>query len=101
MTSEALEAHFKKARLADLLKGHFDTLRGGVKVMLNSFFIQPRGGGSSQGNCVFTHKSFREYLTARRLVRELGRFHRLLGDVNPAKLLDDWFTLAGPSAVDR
>ncbi|MBI1207965.1 MAG: NACHT domain-containing protein [Azospirillum sp.] len=99
VSHQALEAHFHTAGHTALLEREYQTVRGGVTALLNSFFVQPQGG-STLGSCEFTHKSFREYLTARRLVRAVERFHEGRKILKPDQALKEWFELTGPSAMD-
>jgi len=103
VTRAALESHFKDNRLENLLTEHFPTVRTGVSAVLNAFFFQPRGG-ATLGICEFTHKSFREYLTARRLVREVEDLHENLNrgrsSLRVEEALGRWVRLAGPAALD-
>ncbi|MBI1205946.1 MAG: AAA family ATPase [Azospirillum sp.] len=99
VSHQALEAHFRDAGRSELLEREYKTVRGGVTALLNSFFVQPQGG-TTLGSCEFTHKSFREYLTARRLVREIAFCHDGQKYLDDASALGRWVKLAGPSAMD-
>lgn len=101
VTKANLDSHFKSSEQGDLLKQHFGTIREGIGVILNSFFIQP--DREDMGGYEFTHKSFREYLTARRLVRQVARMHDCLTrspDIyRPKTALKEWLGLTGPVAM--
>lgn len=73
-----------------------------IETVLDSFFCAPVHGGAEQRVFEFTHKSFREFLTVRRLLREVADMHGYLaagaryGVETP---LRDWFALCGPTAM--
>jgi hypothetical protein len=73
-----------------------------IETVLDSFFCAPGKGGTDQRVFEFTHKSFREFLTARRMLREVEDMQSYLaagaryGVETP---LRDWFALCGPTAM--
>lgn len=73
-----------------------------IFAVLDSFFCTPRGGMGEARVFEFTHKSFREFLTARRLLREMTA---IVDDRNGRKwrdnALEGWFDLCGPTAISR
>ena len=79
----------------------------GIKNMLTVFYFQQvvRDGDK---RFEFTHKSFREYLTAQRIVKSLLYFKRKLFadqdpdmESNPCKVaLDQWRKLCAPTPID-
>jgi uncharacterized protein YjbI with pentapeptide repeats len=82
--------------------------QGAVSLLVAFFFRQARELGT-EPSFEFTHKSFGEYLTARRLVNEIcnisdersrNRQYRKQGKDIETSLLD-WVRLAGPSAIDQ
>ncbi|MEM7760296.1 MAG: pentapeptide repeat-containing protein [Cyanobacteria bacterium P01_A01_bin.40] len=82
----------------------------GVTNLLTAFYFR-QSGYSNDGDRTFefTHKSFGEYLTARRIVRELARINKQLQarDDDPDEGWDEkqaltrWIMLCGMSAIDE
>jgi uncharacterized protein YjbI with pentapeptide repeats len=100
--------HCQQSGLETLLKSFTEGAEEGVTKLLAAFFF--RRNGETVGDdaaFVFTHKSFGEYLTARRIVRGLERMvvERIRRqentdegfDVNEA--LAFWLKLAGPAPL--
>ncbi|MBW4481416.1 MAG: pentapeptide repeat-containing protein [Tildeniella torsiva UHER 1998/13D] len=81
----------------------------GVTRLLTAFYFRQSGIHGSEATFEFTHKSFGEYLTARRLVRELKLIqdeltrHRDNPDVgwDEKECLKRWVMLCGPTAMDE
>ena len=77
----------------------------GVARLIAAFYFQRTEPGARRRDAIeFTHKSFGEYLTARRLVRavaeiaqELGKGGRRYGE---AQALEEWFDLTHYTAMD-
>jgi uncharacterized protein YjbI with pentapeptide repeats len=76
--------------------------------LLVAFFFRPHGRDEeNERTFVFTHKSFAEYLTARRIIRELGEMaadltskrSRRGGSEEPA--LECWAEVCGPARLTR
>jgi uncharacterized protein YjbI with pentapeptide repeats len=80
----------------------------GVTRLLTAFYFRQSGIHGSEATFEFTHKSFGEYLTTRRLVRELKLIqdeltrHRDNPDVgwDEKECLKRWVMLCGPTAMD-
>jgi hypothetical protein len=73
-----------------------------IETVLDSFFCAPGKGGGDQRVFEFTHKSFREFLTARRMLREVQRITSFISSDNGYGIeqpLRDWFALCGPTAM--
>jgi len=79
-----------------------------VTRLLAAFFFRQYGQRSSgDPTFVFTHKSFGEYLTARRVVRAIDRVNRELesryqnpdGGWDEREALKHWAQICGPSAM--
>ena len=74
-----------------------------MRLLAAAYFQKSRERRDSRDAVEFTHKSFGEYLTARRLVRELSDLHENVS--NPRvrytedDALRDWYQLTGPKAV--
>ena len=71
-TVKAIESHCESSGLKRLLEIFTEGAKTGVTNLLTSFYFR-QSGYSNEGDRTFefTHKSFGEYLTARRIVREL------------------------------
>ena len=80
----------------------------GVTRLLTAFYFRQSGIQGSEATFEFTHKSFGEYLTARRLVLELKLMqeeltrHQENPDVgwSEKECLKRWTILCGPAAID-
>ncbi len=72
--------------------------------LLDSFFCRAHAGQTHRA-VEFTHKSFGQFLTAKRIVREVESLHDLLdrrgGRNTLLNALGDWLALCGPAAMDR
>ncbi len=81
----------------------------GVTQLLTAFYFRQSGVQGSEATFEFTHKSFGEYLTARRIVFELRLIqdelerHRDNPDVgwDEKECLKRWAMLCGPTAFDQ
>ena len=109
-TVSEIEEHCLAAGLSTLLERFAEGAKTGVARVLTAFYFRQFGrtaGGDPTFE--FTHKSFREYLTALRVVRALERIDDELD--RRAKNLDSgwderealrhWIDIAGPSVMDR
>lgn len=102
VTKADMEARFKccDEQARNMLSSHFGSLDSGVFAILSSFFVSPADG---QACYTFTHKSFREFLTASRLVREVDAINRSLQAsprYAPEMALADWYTLTAKGEMD-
>ena len=71
-TIKKLENHFKDTGLDELLKEFIDEAEKGIFSLLTSFYFKKSDNNSNGDETFeFTHKSFGEYLTAKKLVNEL------------------------------
>ncbi|MBD2102964.1 pentapeptide repeat-containing protein [Leptolyngbya sp. FACHB-261] len=108
-TLQEIQKRLKECKLADSLEAFSQSAESGVTNLLIAFYFR-RSGSSEQGENTFefTHKSFGEYLTTRKIVgevenicEELKRYRR-----NPRQgrseqeLLQIWVRLCGPTAID-
>lgn len=107
-TVREIEEHCSTSGVGDLLEDFADGAEKGVTRLLAAFFFRQYGQRSSGDRTfVFTHKSFGEYLSARRLVRAMERINRerLHRHDNPGEGWDDkmalehWVQICGPSAI--
>jgi hypothetical protein len=98
-----------QAGLTDRLEAFERGAEKGATSLLAAFYFRQAKRAAGERSFEFTHKSFGEYLTARRLVSEIAniaeertrnRKNRKQGkDVESA--LTDWVRLVGPTAIDR
>jgi hypothetical protein len=100
----------QRSGLDVFLESFEDGARSGATRLLTAFYFrQSEGRRDGEKTFEFTHKSFREYLTARRLVRGLNRIKEELDTrvrvpgrgwgVADAAL--HWAELAGPTEIDE
>jgi uncharacterized protein YjbI with pentapeptide repeats len=108
-TVEEIEAHCQAAGLAALLGRFAEGPKAGVLRVLTAFFVRQHGHTAAGDRTFeFTHKSFREYLTARRIVRAVRTIHdeterRLQGSDggwDEGTALKHWAEICGPEAMD-
>jgi uncharacterized protein YjbI with pentapeptide repeats len=108
-TVKEIEARCENSGLKQLLEGFQEGAKSGVIRLLTAFYFRQSGqrdGGDRTFE--FTHKSFGEYLTARRLVRGLQRINQELENRkanfdcgwDEKQALVEWAELAGPSRID-
>jgi uncharacterized protein YjbI with pentapeptide repeats len=109
-TVPEIEEHCRASGLGSLLDVFQEGARAGVTRLLAAFFFRQYGQRpSGYPTFVFTHKSFGEYLTARRLVRAIDRVVRETQrrDDSPDEGWDErdalkhWAQICGPSAISR
>ncbi|MCJ8270432.1 MAG: hypothetical protein MJK04_13640, partial [Psychrosphaera sp.] len=108
-TIEYIEERCKKSKLTKFLHSFEDSAKRGVTRLLTAFYFR-QCSESQKGDKTFefTHKSFGEYLTARRLVRMLDRVCDMLhrGDDDPddgwdeREALKHWAEFCGPTTMD-
>jgi uncharacterized protein YjbI with pentapeptide repeats len=108
-TVEEIEAHCQAAGLAALLGRFAAGAKAGVLRVLTAFYFRQHGHTAAGDRTFeFTHKSFREYLTARRIVRAVRTIHeeterRLQGSDggwDEGTALKHWAEICGPEAMD-
>ena len=109
-TVREIEEHCRASGVGVLLDAFQDGAQAGVTRLLAAFFFRQYGQrASGDPTFVFTHKSFGEYLTARRVVRAVERVIR--GLESRAKNPDDgwderealkhWAQICGPNAISQ
>jgi len=106
-----IEQHCREAGYAKQLDAFRDGAERGITRLLAAFFFRQHGERQrGDPTFVFTHKSFGEYLAARRLVRamediveERERRESKGGGKgwSEADALERWLKLCGPTAVSR
>jgi uncharacterized protein YjbI with pentapeptide repeats len=113
-TVKEIESHCDKSRMKDVLTrfqtGCQEDSKASVTRLFTAFYFRKSGNDNSSENTFeFTHKSFGEYLTARRIVREVRLIHKKLEDrqTDPDEGWDErealqrWAILSGSSAMDE
>jgi uncharacterized protein YjbI with pentapeptide repeats len=105
----AIEQRCKGAQFNKLMKFLGDRAKNPMKLLFTGFFFRDVDRETTgDGSIEFTHKTFYEYLTARRIVRQIQ-----ITSANMAKRRDDadygwgtgdalihWSELCGPTAMD-
>ncbi|MBC1189595.1 pentapeptide repeat-containing protein, partial [Microcystis aeruginosa BLCCF108] len=113
-TVREIKEHCENNGLKNLLKNFQDSFQsdsqGSITRLLTAFYFRESGDlRDSEKTFEFTHKSFGEYLTARRIVDRVKQIHRKLQDSEndydngyyPRQALITWATLCGPTAIDE
>ncbi len=103
-----------EARCAPQFKSVIETLSGRAKnpvslILTGFFFRESSENREAERTIEFTHKTFYEYLTARKIVRELANISRKMArrlddpsdGLDETKALVDWAELFGPTAMDQ
>ena len=107
-TVREIQEHCNASGLGSMLDSFQDGAKAGVTRLLAAFFFRQygkRSGGDS--TFVFTHKSFGEYLTAKRTVRAVERVNREIErraespdeGWDERDALKHWAQICGPSAI--
>jgi uncharacterized protein YjbI with pentapeptide repeats len=113
-TVKEIQSHCDNSGLKKLLtlfqRGFQDDSKASITRLLTAFYFRQSGNDhSGEKTFEFTHKSFGEYLTAKRIVREVRRIHKELEDrqTDPDEGWDErealqrWAILCGSSAMDE
>lgn len=109
-TVREIEEHCKASGVAGMLDAFREGAEAGVTRLLAAFFFRQYGLRiSGDPTFVFTHKSFGEYLAARRVVRTIERVNRELErrTASPDEGWDErdalkhWAQICGPSAMSE
>jgi Pentapeptide repeats (8 copies)/ATPase family associated with various cellular activities (AAA) len=106
-----IEDHCVGSGLKILLDKFQEKAKDGVSSLLLAFYFRKSGNRDLDGNDAFefTHKSFGEYLTARRIVRGIARINKELKDKqndyesgwDEVTALVHWVELCGKTAFDE
>jgi uncharacterized protein YjbI with pentapeptide repeats len=97
-------------KLKQLLEAFQEGAQTGVTRLLTAFYFrQNELQSDGEKTFEFTHKSFGEYLTAKRLVQGIKHIHKKMRDDqedfddvwNERQALEHWATLCGPSLMDE
>jgi uncharacterized protein YjbI with pentapeptide repeats len=109
-TVEEIKAHTESSGATSLMKLFEEGADKGITRLLMAFYFRRAGvRESGEKTFEFTHKSFGEYLTAKRIVRLLGAMHEELerhqqnidmGWDERAALVR-WIKLCGPTVLDK
>jgi hypothetical protein len=109
-TVREIEEHCAGTGLKQILETFQEGAKAGVTRLLTAFYFRQKGNRRSGDKTFeFTHKSFGEYLTARRIVRTLGNMHlqRKRRSENPDDGWDErdalkaWAEVCGPTTMER
>ena len=104
-----LVARCKESRLEQHLEGFSNDAKSGVVRLLTAFYFREFGQDDSGDKTFeFTHKSFGEYLTARRIIKQLKLTSDEIernkengdGGWSPDEALVKWIKICGPTAID-
>ncbi|WP_175429645.1 pentapeptide repeat-containing protein [Azospirillum argentinense] len=98
-----VEKRLTEAKLHDELDRLTENRSHALTCLLDSFFCHAHAGKTHRA-VEFTHKSFGQFLTARRIKREVAAIHDLLtkdrNANNQLACLRNWLALCGPTAMD-
>lgn len=109
-TAKEIEEHCQSIKMKKLLKKFENDAKAGIINLLTAFYFRQQGVAQDGERAFeFTHKSFREFLTAKRIVKELGRIVKNLTKddeeddygIDEKEALVRWARLFGPTAIDR
>ncbi|WP_052128421.1 hypothetical protein [Neosynechococcus sphagnicola] len=109
-----IERHCENSNLKNLLnrfqEGYQPDSKASITRLMTAFYFRQSGHDHSGDKTFeFTHKSFGEYLTARRIVQEVQYIHRRLEnrykdsyeDWDERRALHRWALVCGASAMDE
>ncbi|ELS03210.1 putative low-complexity protein [Xenococcus sp. PCC 7305] len=109
-TVKEIQAHCESSGLKILLEKFTEGAKSGVTRLLTAFYFRQSGYGKDGDRTFeFTHKSFGEYLTAKRIVRELIKINRQLKNReddpdegwDEKQALTRWIVICGMSAINE
>jgi uncharacterized protein YjbI with pentapeptide repeats len=108
-TVREIESHCDRSSLKSLLDKFQESAKLGVTRLLTAFYFRESGVKEQEKTFEFTHKSFGEYLTAKRIVREVRLIHKKLKDRqndpdegwDEREALKRWAILCGVSPMDE
>jgi uncharacterized protein YjbI with pentapeptide repeats len=108
-TVREVQAHCEQGGLKRLLETFEEGVSQGLSRLFLAFYFRQSGRREAGDKTFeFTHKSFREYLTARRIVRGVRRIHNELqrrredldSGLDEREALAFWARLCGPTRLD-
>ncbi|AFY99639.1 pentapeptide repeat-containing protein [Calothrix sp. PCC 6303] len=108
-TVKEIESHCENSGLKNLLDIFQEGAKAGVTRLLTAFYFRQSGEKQDENTFEFTHKSFGEYLTAKRIVREVRLIQEELEArkknfdkrSNEQEALKRWAILCGASPMDE
>ncbi|NJM74300.1 MAG: NACHT domain-containing protein, partial [Scytonema sp. RU_4_4] len=103
------EKYANTPHLKQLFKEYKQVAEKGVTRLLTAFYFRQGEVKEDENTFEFTHKSFGEYLTARRIVREVQKIYGNLEDRkenfdkgwDEKEALKAWAKVCGPTAMDK
>ncbi|PTO78328.1 pentapeptide repeat-containing protein [Vibrio splendidus] len=108
-TLSSIQSACEKANLKKQLEQFEGSAQKGVTRLLTAFYFREAEMSLDHENTFeFTHKSFGEYLIARRVARQFNKIHTFLQShyddfdfpYNEPQALLDWLEVCGPSPLD-
>ncbi|MEZ8239253.1 pentapeptide repeat-containing protein [Vibrio splendidus] len=108
-TLSSIQAACEKANLKKQLEQFEGSAQKGVTRLLTAFYFRESDTTVDNENTFeFTHKSFGEYLIARRVARQFNKIHKSLQlhyddfdfPYSEQRALLDWLEVCGPSSLD-
>ena len=108
-TVKAIEEHCQQGGMTGLLERFQEGAKEGVTRLLTAFYFRQGSKVGDEATFEFTHKSFGEYLTARRIVRQLRWSHSSLAareqdldkGCDRTEALKRWAMVCGPTGLDE
>jgi len=108
-TLKAIEERCCSGGIEKYLQMFQEGAKAGVTRLLIAFYFRQSGFDQGEKTFEFTHKSFSEYLTAKRITRELKKLAKKLQDReddpdegwDEKEALKSWAMLCGPAAMDE
>ena len=107
-TIKAVEAHCRRSNIAALLPGFEKGAEAGIASLFLAFYFRQHGRSEGERTFEFTHKSFGEYLVAKRIVRAIEQIEQKIREASRdidagwsyEEALHRWLSLAGQTALD-
>ena len=109
-TVQEIAKHCDRSDLKHILEQFQEGAKAGVTRLLTAFYFRESSyENKSEKTFEFTHKSFGEYLTAKRIVRAVRDIHEMLEERqqepddgwDEREALTHWASLCGASAIDN
>lgn len=102
-----IKQHCADAKITRLLETFQDGAENGVLRLLTAFFFRKAGERNDENAFEFTHKSFGEYLVARRIVRMIQIIEKRTNEAetdfdgwDTRQCLEEWARLCGPTGMN-
>ncbi|GAB2624036.1 hypothetical protein GCM10027035_19510 [Emticicia sediminis] len=104
-----IENHITRSNLKPLMNKFEREAEKGILRLLTAFYFRQQGFSDGDKTFEFTHKSFGEYLTATRLVKQLERMSDMIelkgkeydSGWSEEEALKKWMEIASPTAIDE